>query len=171
MVKNKRKPTLPPQGDTGPDTEAQRALAIIRTVVEKNGTRWQQKFNDCVISRMAQPNGSRAAMITPLHAAAGIQFLEAWLGTQLSGSPAWTRDYVQTSPNYGSVDAARLDAMAKWSRIRSLIPKDTRNLVDRVCCGETTITRIAHGDNRRIGRLKSRLRRGLGVLAKELGIW
>ena len=168
--KRAKKITMPKQGDTGPDTPAQRAGAVVLEVQDGGGPVFCRKRRDNHLIKMATPNGKRCAIITMRQAAAGIKLEEAWNNTELSPGPAWTRVYVDCTPRPGDVDTNKLEASRAYSDLRMLIPKDCRHVVEAVCCAGYSIKPGLTNDTRRSATLKYRLRRGLGVLARELKI-
>ena len=52
MAKHRRKPYLPPSGDTGPDTAAQRAGAVYLTDVEANGQQYLRKRREHILDKI-----------------------------------------------------------------------------------------------------------------------
>ena len=170
--KNKRakKITMPKQGDIGPDTQAQRADAVILEVQDGGGPVFCRKRRDNHLIKMATPNGKRGAIINMRQAAAGIKLEELWNKTELSPGPAWTRVYVDATPRPGDVDTNKLEASRAYSDLRMLIPRDCRHVVEAVCCAGYSIRNGLTRDPRRASTLTYRLRRGLGVLARALKI-
>ncbi len=166
----KQKGAPPPQGDIGQQTDAQMVNQRIADIVEKNGAKFQRRIRDNHIAKMAMPNGSRGAMITPRQAVAGMIYQDAALKTELSGEVTWARVLVDCTSRHGDINPAKLDAVTEVKRIEAIIPRDVRQVVRRICCWEDSVSRIARGDNRRIGKVKGQLRRGLGVLARDLGL-
>ena len=163
----KEKMELLVRGDIGQQTKAQMVDQRINEIMEENGAKSQQRIKDSHIAKMARPNGSRDSMITPLQAVAGIMYHDASLKTELTGEVAWARIFVDCNSGMGDMNPAKLDAVAKVREIEVVIPKDVRQLCRRVCLFEDSISRIAHGDNRRIGKLKIQLRRGLDAIVIE----
>ncbi len=170
MAKKRKRVTLLPQGDTGPDTPAQRAGAVILEVQEGGGAVFRRKRHDNHLIKMATGNGKRAAIITMRQAAAGMKLEEAWNATERSPGPAWTRVFVDCTPRPGDVDTAKLEAAGAYADLRMVIPRDCRRVVEAVCCAGYSIKPGLTNDTRRAGTLKYQLRRGLDILARELKI-
>ncbi len=158
------------QGDPGPQTAAQMVNRRIVEIIAENGAVFQRKVKDSHIAALAAENGNRGAMITPRQAAAGIMYEDAALNTQLSGEVVWSKVFVDCNSRFGDMNPAKIDAMTNLRTIEAMIPRDVRQVVRRVCLDEESVTRIGRGNDRRIGKLKTQLRRGLGALAKELGL-
>lgn len=168
--KRARKITMPKQGDTGPDTLAQRVGAVILETQEGGGAVFLRKRQDNHLLKMATPNGKRGAIINMRQAAAGMRLEELWNKTEFSPGPAWTRVYVDCTPKPGDVDTSKLEASGAYSDLRMVIPKDCRHVVEAVCCAGWSIRPGLTNDWRRATTLTYQLRRGLGVLARELKI-
>ncbi len=170
MMVKRRQPSLPPQGDTGPDTPSQRAGAVILNVTEGGGAVFRRKRRDGHLLKMTRPNGDGKSIITMRQAEAGMKLEEAWNATERSPGPAWTRVYVDCSPRPGDVNTNKLEASRAYEDLRMVIPRDCRKVVEAVCCAGYSIKPGLTNDSRRAGTLKYQLRRGLGILARELKI-
>jgi hypothetical protein len=161
---------MPVQGDVGPQTISQMINAVIVDHAEDNGAKSRRKVRENHLIKMTRPNGSGKAILTLRQAAAGIKLEEAWNSTQRSPGPAWTRVYVDSTPRPGDVDTKKLEASAEYAALRILIPRDCRKVVEAVCCAGYSVTRLGHGNDRRIGALKIQLQRGLDILGREMKI-
>ncbi len=170
MARRRKPAPLPQQGDTGPDTAAQRAGAVILNITEGGGAVFRRKRRDDHLILMATGNGKRTAIITMRQAEAGIKLEEAWNATETSPGPAWTRVYVDCTPRPGDVNTHKLEASRVYADLRMVIPRDCRNVVEAVCCAGYSIKPGLTNDTRRAGTLKYQLRRGLDILARELRI-
>ena len=159
------------QGDIGQQTAAQMINQRISELEEENGAKFQRRIKDSHIAKMALPNGLRPAMISPRQAVAGMIYKDAADMTELSGEVTWARILVDYGSRRGDINPAKLDAVAKVKQIEAVIPRDVRQLCRRVCLDEESISKIARGDSRRIGKFKGQLGRGLDAVAREFKIW
>lgn len=167
MARKKRKATLPPSGDIGPDTEAQRDGAIY-PVDTKTGAR--RKFREHVLDRLARRRGNKRALITKRQCAAGLALLEKYERTMLSPPPAWTRDFVDASPIPGDVNVARLVAQTRFERIHDVVPMPSRPVVFQVVCEGRSIRPGITTSALEAAMLIGLLREGLEAVAVEFSI-
>ena len=165
--KKTKPPPLPPSGDTGPDTEAQRVGAQYQF---DPATGAKRKFREHVLGRMARQRGNKLAMITGRQCAAGMALLEKYERTMLSAATAWTRDYVDASPIPGDVNVARLVAQARFEKINAIVPRESRPVVFQVVCEGRAIKGGITNSDKEAAMLLGMLRDGLEAVAKELSI-
>ncbi len=165
--KKKKPSVLPPSGDTGPDTEAQR-LGAEYPVDPTTGAR--RKFRLHVLLRMVKEEGRWPALISARQCAAGLALLKKYDLTKLSAPPAWTRDYVDASPKPGDVNVAKLVAQARFERINDIVPSESRPVVFQVVCEDRAIRGDITDSSVEAAMLLGLLRNGLDAVAMELSI-
>lgn len=162
----RREPSLPPVGDVGPDTAAQRNGTVIVRESEPNGTRYQRKRRDHMLTRM-YGKGS----VNKRQLAAGLELHDRYEQTMRSPELAWARGvYVDSTPKPGDISTAQLEAKARWTALSRHIPRDCRAIVMAVCIHETP---IRPGFTRAVERARkyaSDLRRALDAVANEMRI-
>jgi hypothetical protein len=163
MAKRKRKPYQPPvQGDTGPDTAAQRAGSVL-VEISSGGGIIRRKRHDHVLTTML-----RQGHIQPRHAAAGLELFSRWEDTWRSPDLAWTRVYVDASPRPGDVSIASLEAKARWVELSRVIKRECRAVVMAVCCHRMSIYPDFTKNSRRIPEYRKMLTKTLDDIAKIL---
>ena len=168
MPRRKRKPlALPPSGDTGPNTEAQRAGAQYSVDPSTGACR---QFREHVLGRMARPRGRHPALISRRQCAAGMALLDKYEGTMLSAATSWTRDYVDASPIPGDVNVARLVAQTRFEKINAIVPLESRPVVFQVVCEGRAIKGGITSSDKEAALLIGLLRDGLEAVALELSI-
>ena len=129
MAKRRRKPyTPPPQGDTGPDTAAQRRGAIIINFREDNGTVYRRKRRDHALEIYL-----RAGKLSARQAAAGMELLERHCMTELSAESAFSRIHVDSSPDPARVALVQAQRLTAFAELSKHIPRGCRGPVEHVC--------------------------------------
>ncbi len=166
MPKKRRKHQLPPSGDTGPDTEAQREGAEY-SVDPDTGAR--RRFKTHILERMARSWGGHDALITVRQCRAGLKLLEKYELTKLSAPPAWTRDYVDASPKPGDVNIEKLLAEARYQKIENIVPHESRPVVFWVVIQRRAIGQITRSCQE-ARMLIGLLRDGLNAVAVKFSI-
>ena len=132
MPRRARKPyTPPPQGDIGPDTAAQRAGAVILTIREDNGAAFRRKRRDHALDIMYA-----AGKLTDRQHKAGMILFDAHCETQLSPASAFTKEPVDSTPDFSALILRAAERSAKFGRLYYAIPAAMRGPVSHVAvCG------------------------------------
>ena len=162
-MKRKRKPYVPPiQGDTGPDTPAQRTGAVLVKETE-NGVTTQYLRRDHMVTQML-----KGGHLTARQAAAGIELADRWDDTMRSPDPSWTRIFVDSSPKPGDVNVAQLEAKARWQELSAHIPREARGVTVCVCCYNLAIRPHFTSNTRMVPILRHRLQNALDRVADHM---
>ena len=170
MAKRKRQPALPPSGDTGPDTAAQRAGAVYPIDTEVNGQQFLRKRREHILDKMMRSNRKRPAMISARQCAAGLKLHERYLGTMRGPPSAFTRPYVDCAPNPAMVVLHQCEAVERYERLTSHIPRGMGKIVFAVCCEGRSIRPGVTRDKMEADSLCAQLQVALDVLGNELGL-
>ena len=125
MPRRKRKPQpLPPQGDTGPDTAAQREGSVILHVREDSGAVFRRKRWDHPLEVLVANN-----KISARQCAAGLKLHEAYCITEMGPDAAFTRDFVDNSPNPSAVALMQTERITKFVAIFRHVPEAMKSVV------------------------------------------
>ena len=165
MAKRKREPTLPPQGDTGPDTAAQRAGTVILVVTEDSGTVFRRKRRDHALEIMAD-----SGRISDRQCAAGLELHELWCKTEMTGDAPFTKAYVDNSPNPSAVVAAQIERVTKFTALSKHIPAALRGPVEHVAIKGRLLRSGYSLDSKDASMHCAQLQVALDILANHLGI-
>ncbi len=168
--KRKRQPYLPPSGDTGPDTAAQRAGAVYITDVEANGQQFLRKRHEHILDKMARGNRRRSAMISDRQCAAGLKLHARYCETMRSPPSAFTRPYVDCAPNPAMVVLHQCEAVERLARLTRHIPRGMESIVFAVCCEGRSIRPGVTRDALEADSLCAQLQVALDILGNELGL-
>ncbi len=166
----RRQPSLPPSGDTGPDTAAQRAGAVFITDIEINGQQFVRKRREHILDKMARGNRKRPAMISARQCASGLELNKRYCETMRSPPSAFTRPYVDCAPNAALVVLHQCEAIERYERLTRHIPRGMGKIVFAVCCEGRSIRPGVTRDKMRANRLCAQLRAALDILGNELGL-
>ena len=171
MPRRKRKtPSLPPYGDTGPDTEAQRAGTRIIRRTEANGQVLQRRDRRHIIEIMAQGTRRRPAMISARQSASGMKLVDTYEATELSGSPAWTKVQVDSTPRPDDATISKIHAQWELAQARKAIPRQCLAVVQAVCRDNVSIRPGLTKSPSRAKELLAVLREGLDAAAGYYGV-
>ncbi len=170
MAKRKHQPTLPPSGDTGPDTPAQRAGAAYITDIEINGQQFLRKRREHILDKMARGNRKRSAMISARQCASGLELNKRYCETMRSPPSAFIRPYVDCAPNPALVVLHQLEAVERLVRLTRHIPHGMEPIVFAVCCEGRSIRPGVTRDRMRADSLCAQLQVALDILGNELGL-
>ena len=165
MAKRKRKPILPPQGDTGPNTAAQRAGAVILNVTEDSGAVFRRKRRDHALEIMAS-----TGKISDRQCAAGLRLHELWCRTEMTGDAPFTKCYVDNSPNPSAVVAAQIERVAAFTALSKHIPAALRGPVEHVAIRGRLLRSGYSRDSKAASMHCAQLQVALDILANHLGI-
>lgn len=124
MAKTKRKPhkpEIPTQGDVGPDTPAQWIGAEKINYEEPNGAKFRRKRRAHALEIM-RGRGE----IDARQCAAGIALHEEFCETEKSSPSAFTKVYVDTSPDYGSLVLSLAERRGGFGDMYYAVPKAMR---------------------------------------------
>ena len=129
-------PAPPPQGDIGPDTPAQRRCARIVTIREPNGAVFQRRFIehplDTLIATTHRNGAKKDPEISQRQYLAGDELLKAFCETQLSGASAFTKDFVDSSPDYDAMVLKNTERSSRFGELYYALPADLRPAVNHV---------------------------------------
>ena len=165
MPRRRRKsPALLPQGDTGPNTEAQRAGAHIEAYTEDSGAVFRRKRRDHVLVIMA-----KAGKLSERQCAAGLRLHTLWCRTEMTGDASFTKCYVDTSPNPSAVVAAQIERVAAFSAAYKHIPPALRGPVDHVAIRGRALRDGFSRDSLDASMHSAQLKVALDILANHPG--
>ena len=171
--KKKRPVTLPPHGDIGPDTPAQRAGAVYLVDVLPSGQKIQRKRRLHALEIMAaseHQNGKRKkAEISARQCAAGLRLHDLWCLTEMTGDAPFTKVYVDTSPNPSAVVAAQIERVAAFTALSRHIPTVLRGPVEHVAIKSRQLRDGYSRDGKDASEHCAQLQAALDILADHLG--
>ena len=166
MPRRKRKPlSLPPQGETGPDTAAQRAGAHIGVYAEDSGAVFRRKRRDHPLEVLAANN-----KISSRQCAAGLRLHEAYCITEMGPDAAFTRDYVDTSPNPAAVALAQTERITRFVAIFRHVPAAMKGVVWHVAINGKQLRAGFSRDGKEASSHCAQLQVALDLVANHLGI-
>ena len=166
MPRRKRKPhALPPQGDIGPDTPAQRAGAVILNVIEDSGAVFRRKRKDHPLEVMVV-----AGKISARQCAAGLKLHEAYCRTEMGPDSAFTRDFVDTSPNPSAVALAQTESITRFIAIFRHVPPAMKPVVWHVAINGKPLRAGFSRSGKEASGHCAQLQVALDLVANHLGI-
>ena len=167
MPRRKRKPQpLPPQGDTGPDTAAQREGSVILHVREDSGAVFRRKRWDHPLEVLVANN-----KISARQCAAGLKLHEAYCITEMGPDSAFLRDYVDTSPNPSAVALMQTERITKFVAIFRHVPAAMKDVVWHVAINGKQLRAGGFSRNsREASGHCAQLQVALDLVANHLGI-
>lgn len=131
MARPRRRPSRPSQlaqGDTGPDTAAQRAGAVVLELQEDNGAVFRRKRRDHALEII-----QRRGDISARQMAAGLVLYAAAADTMRSPESAFSRVYVDASPQPDNVAIMQAERVGRLAAITQHIPRGCWPIVEAVC--------------------------------------
>ena len=165
MPKPRRRPSLPPQGDTGPNTPAQLKGAEIIEVVEDSGAVFRRKHTDHALEIMA-----REGEISVRQRDAGLKLHALYCCTEMSPDASFTRVYVDVSPNPSAVSVALAERQSRFAAISRYIPTVLKGVVDHVVLRGHILSEGYSRDEHAESLHRVQLDIALDIIVKKLGI-
>ena len=165
MPKPRRKPSPPPQGDTGPDTPAQRNGADVITYREKNGAEYRRKRRKHALEIM-----HGAGKINARQCAAGIKLHELHCIVEMTGDAPFTKCYVDTSPNPSAVSLVQAERLSGFVDLFRHVPSAFKSVVWHVAIHGKQLRAGFSRDGRAAQAHKAQLQVALDLLANRLNI-
>ena len=163
--KYKRSVTLPPQGDIGPDTKAQRAGSVVLNVTADSGTVFRRKRRDHALEIMAS-----TGKISDRQCAAGLRLHDLWCLTEMTGDAPFTKVYVDSSLNPSAVVTAQIERVAAFTALSKHIPAALRGPVEHVAIKGRLLRSGYSRDSKDASMHCAQLQVALDILANHLGI-
>ena len=164
--RRKRKPYQPlVQGDVGPMMEAQMNGAVMITVREDNGAEFRRKRRDHALEIMRN-NGA----INHRQCAAGLKLHERYCVTEMGPDAAFTRVYVDASPNPGAVALAQAERLGKFIELSREIPRGMAGVVWHVAIRSRQLRDGFSRDGRDAQAHCAQLQVALDILANHLSL-
>ena len=160
-----KKTTLPPQGDIGPNTPAQRKGAVILNVTEDSGAVFRRKRRDHALEIMAA-----SGKLSERQCAAGLRLHTLWCRTEMTGDAPFTKAYVDTSPNPSAVVAAQIERVAAFIAVARHIPAALRGPVEHVALKGKLLRDGYSRDGKDASMHQVQLQVALDILANFLGV-
>jgi len=156
---------LPPQGDTGPDTPAQREGAVILNVTEDSGAVFRRKRRDHPLEVLAAN-----IKISARQCAAGLKLHEAYCKTQMGPDSAFTREFVDTSPDPAAVALAQTERIARFTALFRHVPAAMKGVVWHVALNGKQLRAGFSRDSKEAASHCAQLQVALDLVANHIGI-
>ncbi len=164
--RNKRKPPLlPPQGDVGPNTAAQRKGAVILRVTEDSGAVFRRKRRDHALEIMA-----KSGKLSERQCAAGLKLHALYCATEMGPDAAFTRVYVDTSPNPAAVALAQTEKITRFIALFRHVPQALKGPVWHVAIKGHQLRAGYSRDGKDASMHQAQLQVALDILANFLGV-
>ena len=156
---------LPPQGDVGPQTDAQLAGAEIFTYRADSGARFRIKRRRHILEIMYE-----GGKLTFRQCRAGMALHGRYCKTQLSAESAFSRVFVDASPRPGDAAVKQAERVADLAKLSRHIPKGMREVVWHVAVLGQPLRRGFSRDGKEASMHSAMLKVALDLLANALGM-